>query len=327
MTKVTQLSLDDKDGHARQRIHLREISGDGEGPAETVGGALRAGRLRRGDDLATVSQVLKIRKDHLEAVEEDNLDALPGKTYAIGFVRSYAAYLGLDAATLVERFKQEIAGRHEEVPPISPVHTEERRLPQGWRIVALIVVAALGYGVWHLLSAGPAPESVPPPPALTPPHTAVTPPPAQTAPPAGTQAGIAQPATPPAQPGGAAGALNTGGAAAAAPTAGTALPVPPSGGTAYGTHNKGARVVLHVLGDTHILVRGENGMVYINRDLHPGDSYALPNIVGLTLSATNAGAVEVDLDGTRMGLAGTGQQPADDLSMDPQDIVDRSSGH
>ncbi len=80
----------------RRRIHLREISGDSETPLETVGQDLRAARLRRGDDLATVSRALKIRKDHLEAVEEDRLENLPGKTYAIGFVRSYAGYLGLD---------------------------------------------------------------------------------------------------------------------------------------------------------------------------------------------------------------------------------------
>src|SRR5471030_1005157 len=98
----------DKDGASRRRIHLREISGDSESPLETVGQDLRAARLRRGDDLATVSRVLKIRKDHLEAVEEDNFAELPGRTYAIGFVRSYTQYLGLDVAAMVERYKQEI---------------------------------------------------------------------------------------------------------------------------------------------------------------------------------------------------------------------------
>src|ERR1700735_3250358 len=116
MTKVTHLSLDEDGGLGRRRIHLREISGDSEIPLETVGQDLRAARLRRGDDLATVSRSLKIRKDHLEAVEEDDLEALPGRTYAIGFVRSYATYLGLDTTATVERFKQEISGRLDEDP-------------------------------------------------------------------------------------------------------------------------------------------------------------------------------------------------------------------
>src|SRR5690348_12765201 len=144
MTKITQLNIDDKG--KRRRIHLREISGDGE-TLDTVGQELRAARLRRGDDLATVSRALKIRKDHLEAVEEDKLESLPGKTYAIGFVRSYAGYLGLDAADMVERYKQEISGRNDDhMPTVGPIPDEHRRLPYGWRVVAGIVVLAVGYG-------------------------------------------------------------------------------------------------------------------------------------------------------------------------------------
>src|SRR3974377_1705733 len=109
MTKVTRLTLD-QDGALQNRpIHLPEISGSLDAPLETVGQDLRAARLRRGDDLATVSKALKIRKDHLESIEEDRIESLPGRTYAVGFVRSYADYLGLDAGQCVERFKAEIA--------------------------------------------------------------------------------------------------------------------------------------------------------------------------------------------------------------------------
>src|SRR5476651_278992 len=141
MTTVTQMSIEEEGG--RRRIHLREISGDSEAPLETVGQDLRAARLRRGDDLATVSKSLKIRKDHLEAIEEDRLEALPGRTYAVGFVRSYSDYLGLDAAQCVERFKAEIAGRSDtdSAPPVSVIDEDDnRRLPQGWKIIAGVVV-------------------------------------------------------------------------------------------------------------------------------------------------------------------------------------------
>src|ERR1700743_2974167 len=128
MTKVTQLNVEQET--ARRRIQLREISGDTDAPLDTVGQELRAARLRRGDDLATVSRSLKIRKDHLEAVEEDKLENLPGKTYARGLLRSYAGYLGLDAAEMVERYKQEISGRIDEhMPTVAPMPDERRRLP------------------------------------------------------------------------------------------------------------------------------------------------------------------------------------------------------
>src|SRR6202012_3402157 len=102
MTKVTHLTLEEGGGGLnRRRIHLREISGEADSPLETVGQDLRAARQRRGDALATVSRSLKIRKDHLEALEEDRFEALPGRTYAVGFIRAYADYLGLDAVQCV----------------------------------------------------------------------------------------------------------------------------------------------------------------------------------------------------------------------------------
>ena len=341
MTKVTPLNADEKSG--RRRIHLREISGDSDVPADTVGQELRAGRLRRGDDLATVSRDLKIRKDHLEAVEEDRLENLPGRTYAIGFVRSYAGYLGLDATEMVERYKQEISGRHDDhMQTVAPIPDDQRRLPQGWRFVAGIVVLAVGYGAWHLLSAGSAPQAVPPPPSLAPPKpAAVAPQPAppatsdQTAvpspaidnsaaaEPAPTAPATADNASPSATPSPAQTNSALAGQVPAAPAEASAAAADAAGATVYGKNNLNPRVVLKAKGDTHITVRAANGTVYINRNLKAGDTYQLPNATGLMLSTTNAGAVEMDLDGQAIGVAGSVDQSAENIPLDPQAIVDR----
>ena len=104
------------------------------------------------------------------------------------------------------------------------------------------------------------------------------------------------------------------------------LPPSPAGaGTVYGEKNLNPRVILKAQGDTHVTVKGASGMVYINRNLTAGDSYRLPNLVGLSLSATNGGALEVDLDGQKMGMAGNESQNLTDLPMDPQAIADRYS--
>src|ERR1700742_2780829 len=187
MTKQMTLENDsgDEDGGLnRRRIHLREISGDSESPLQTVGQDLRAARLRRGDEIAQVSRALKIRKDHLEALEEDRLEDLPGKTYAIGFVRSYARHLGLDSNVYVERFKQDISGRPDETSrEPAPIHQEEgRRLPQGWRIIAGVVAVLLIYGGYHLLSSGgESNTATPPAPVITTPKPAPKPAPAPVA--------------------------------------------------------------------------------------------------------------------------------------------------
>lgn len=328
MTKVTRLTVDDGGNIKSRRIHLREISGDSDTPLETVGQDLRAARLRRGDDLATVSKSLKIRKDHLEAIEEDRLDALPGRTYAVGFVRSYADYLGLDVGQVIERFKAEIAGRDTETQqPVTVIDEDDnRRLPQGWKIIAGVVLLLMAYGAYYVLTSSntmmsqpvaPPPQQLAPKPVAvqTPPPAVLTPPPQTTvAPPAATATpdATAAPGTTPAP-----------GTAPAAPPA-TEAPLPP--GQVYGSANHGARVVLRVHQPARVLVQGEDGMVYINRTLQPGDTYQVPNVVGLTLTTTNAKAVELDLDGQAMGYAGRDSGMAEALSLDPQSIVDRSSG-
>jgi len=361
MTKVTHLTLDERGALSRKRIHLREISGDADAPLETVGQDLRAARLRRGDDLATVSRALKIRRDHLEALEEDRFEALPGRAYAVGFVRSYADYLGLDPMQCVERFKGEIAGRNEVQPTVGPPpEAETSRLPQGWLVIGVVVFILIVYGAIQLarfadtklrepVAAVPAhlsepPQStvvtaVPPKPAPAPATAPVAPAPNTANQTAATPPGTSTPATPgtapaatnPAQP-----AANgqTPAATPATPNAGTetAANAPQSAATAdaqlppghvYGGKSGSVRVVLRAHSPTRVLIQGADGTVFLNKMLQPGDSYNVPNRVGLTLTTPNGSAVAVELDGQLMGYAGEGSQMTEALSLDPQAIVDR----
>jgi len=337
MTNVTRLTLDDDGGLNRRRIHLREISGDIDAPLETVGQDLRAARLRRGDDLAAVSKVLKIRKDHLEALEEDRSEALPGRTYAVGFIRSYADYLGLDAVQCVERFKAEIAGRTDETtPPVTVIDEEEHRgLPQGWKIIAGVVLILVLYGAYLLAASADRmlnePVTAPPPQYVPKPVAVHKPPPVQQAPvqqPAlalpqsdlGDNTIVVPPSQPPAQAANANGLLSSGTSSDQSASQ-TNEPLPQ--GQVYGEQNRNARVILRARQAVRILVQGPDGTVFINRTLKPGDSYRVPNLVGMALTTSNAGAVELNLDGSAVGLVGRNQETAEIRSLDPQAIMDR----
>jgi cytoskeleton protein RodZ len=331
MTKFTQMAANEdansEDGGSRRRIHLREISGDADAPLETVGQDLRAARIRRGDDLAAVSRALKIRKDHLDALEGDRLEDLPGKTYAIGFVRTYARYLGLDVNVLVDRFKAEISGRGEDhALPSGNLHDDEgRRLPYGWRILAGVIVVALAWGVWHIFfAARDAAPPTPPPPTLAritdAPRPAAPEPQAspQTAPPAAQTA----PVTPPPP---AAAAPRPLGAQQA--TATQAVPAVPQSNAVFGEQNRqDSHVVLRAREATRITVRGADGKLWINRDLAPGEVYYVPNLPGLSLAVANGGAVEADVDGRAMGRIGEENQVLGKVSLDPQSLNDRFNG-
>ena len=61
-----------------------------------IGNFLKERREARGISLIEAEKDLKIRKKYLQALEEGNIDAIPGKTYLIGYLRNYSKYLGVD---------------------------------------------------------------------------------------------------------------------------------------------------------------------------------------------------------------------------------------
>jgi len=300
MPKVTRLTLDQGGGLERRRLHLREISDDSDAPLETVGQDLRKARQLKGEDLAQISAVLKIRKDYLDALEESKFEAIPGRAYIIGFIRTYAQYLGLDPNECIDRVKREIAGRGDgregNVEVSSP---RERKLPPGGMWLAIFLLIAVLYGAYYVFIAVNR-MAVP----------SVAPVPARLA----AQAGLASNAPPPATAPAAA-------QQAAAPNAST---LPP--GLRYGTQNAGSRLSLVAHRPTRVLVQGPNNTLLLNRLLQPGDSYLVPNMSGVTLSTPDGGALELILDGGSLGYAGKDGVVAEGLSLNPQDVIDHQ-GH
>lgn len=61
-----------------------------------IGNFLKERREARGVSLIEVEKDLKIRKKYLQAIEEGNIDIIPGKTYLVGYLRNYSKYLGID---------------------------------------------------------------------------------------------------------------------------------------------------------------------------------------------------------------------------------------
>ncbi len=117
-----------------------------------VGGLLRASRLRCGEDLDVIAQVLRIRRRHLQAIEDGNFDQLPGTTYAVGFIRTYADYLGLDSDEVVRRFKGEQTlqpGKTPKADLVFPSPMSETGIPRGAVVFLGVVIGVIAYGAWY----------------------------------------------------------------------------------------------------------------------------------------------------------------------------------
>lgn len=72
----------------------------------SVGSLLRAARMERGLTLEAVAKDLRIGKRQLNQLEEVQ-DNLICDVYTLGFLRSYAQFLGLDVEELVQKFKDQ----------------------------------------------------------------------------------------------------------------------------------------------------------------------------------------------------------------------------
>jgi transcriptional regulator with XRE-family HTH domain len=75
-----------------------------------IGEMLQERREDLGLDLDEIGAMLRIKPAYLAAIEQGRSHDLPGPTYAIGFVRAYADFLGLDSDAVLVRFKAEGSG-------------------------------------------------------------------------------------------------------------------------------------------------------------------------------------------------------------------------
>ena len=74
---------------------------------DTVGSLLREKREELNLSIEKISSELCIKPQYLIALENDSFSLLPGSAYVIGFIKSYASYLKLDAAQIISLYKQE----------------------------------------------------------------------------------------------------------------------------------------------------------------------------------------------------------------------------
>ncbi|MEE2981144.1 MAG: helix-turn-helix domain-containing protein, partial [Pseudomonadota bacterium] len=132
--------------------HLREVGVDDLPRHSEVAAELYQARFRRGVDLALVANELRIHYEQLLALEEGRFDDLPGPTYVIGFLRSYAGYLNLDADDLVRRFKDETAYRDSRPDLTFPSPQDEGRVPTGALIALSLALVGAAYGGWHYVA-------------------------------------------------------------------------------------------------------------------------------------------------------------------------------
>lgn len=124
----------------------------------TVGEQLKAERERQDLSLSDLAAKTRVPMRHLDAIERSDFGALPGTTYTLGFARSYASAVGMDAAKVNADLRVELAqGGHDgyQAPtqnyePADPSRVPSRKLAWTAAAVGIIVVAV--YLVWRSMA-------------------------------------------------------------------------------------------------------------------------------------------------------------------------------
>jgi cytoskeleton protein RodZ len=134
-------------------IKLRERSAKGTAKPEyldkcMLGDELRQAREKSGEDLRDIANLLRIRYEYLKAIEEGNFEILPGNTYMIGFVKTYAKYLGLDPKKSVSFFKSSTHNQEPTNITVFPSPAPEGKVPGRIVIFTTILIGAGIFLVW-----------------------------------------------------------------------------------------------------------------------------------------------------------------------------------
>jgi cytoskeleton protein RodZ len=327
------------------RISSREMASplDFVCGGSSVGMDLKLARERLGKELSEVSSRLRIRVAHLQALEQGRIGDLPGKVYALGYLRSYAKELGLNPEELARRFKEETRqGGSTDLDFPAPV--PERSIPAGAVVLLGFVLAVGAYAGWYRLSGqGKLPAEVVPPvptrlvplaeqaiPAPSPPRPMTHSPAPANAPAPAPEAApetAAILAAPPSSASTAEPALAPlavpPSSAAAATSADQTRPVQgDSGAQGRPAAPEESRIVLRAKDDAWMQVRDRSGQVLLNRVLRAGETWPVPAKPSLLLSTGNAGGTELLVDGVVAPPIGNPGAVRRDLPLDPDTIKD-----
>jgi cytoskeleton protein RodZ len=321
--------------------------GAGGGLAD-VGAMLRDRRVELKQDIATVARQTHIKVGYLKAIEEGRRRDLPGAAYTIGFVRTYADYLGFDGNRLVNDFHNQLAGDRKRAQDAQDAATEEPRVTISPVAIAagVLTLALVGFFAWGYFSDTGKTD------------TAAT----EEAQDADGEDGVAEgdaadeaqddasgdnatdqaastEAAPAATPDAPAGATAPASDQAAAATAPVEDQLPPPEADAAPTSEQdpaqpqeaavaegaAGKIVLRAKLESWVQVTNAKSEAIFSRVLRAGETYVVPNEPGLMLTTGNAGGVEILLDGKKLKSLGSVGLVRRDVPLDPKKLKDGSA--
>ena len=307
---------------------------------QSVGAELSEARAGRGFSVADVATNLRLLPAYIEAIEHGDMSALPAASYVVGYVRSYANYLGLDADALCKRLREGLGDKdfHPEYRFIEDKNP--RQSGAGRMAFAATVVVMLGYGGWYAFDAGLVTPSDRPTtdavvvtelPGITDSAVTALPEDEGVADPAG-QDDVAEAAAPPLEDSAAPdqddetadkltavddesqSGLDEQPASGSSPQVGQAV-----------AHNRDpdTEMVIKALATSWVEISRPDGSIVNSWLMREGDEYPIPGDQDIYLTAGNAGGLEIEIAGRPPKKLGEWGETVSELPLDPALLSDR----
>ncbi len=309
-----------------------------------IGKELRTAREALGHQIAPLSVELCISRRQLLALEENRSEDLPGPTYAIGFLRVYADRLGLDADALCHTYRLKCG----DVDMTPQLHFPEPLPETGIPALSVLVSGSLAlagiYMGWSALSGGSTAQAnlVPAPPARLvalvegdSPDSSTKPEITVMAEADSSESAVEEKAEPVYQ----LASANEGTAQAAASTAEPATPVAsepieqpqpqesssvvksasasiPQATIPYEGRSSGIQIL--ALQDTWVMITDKDDHLLMEGIIRSGERYTPPAIPGLRLTTSNAGGLELTINGRTIQALGEKGAVVRSVLLDPR---------
>ena len=121
----------------------------------SIGDTLAEARRQAGLTITQVSEQTRIRESIIRSIEQNDFSSCGGDFYARGHIRSIAGAVGTDPVPLIREYDEEHGApggmRASQIfEPATPIRIREPRNLHLGRVLAVLVLAALGVGAYHL---------------------------------------------------------------------------------------------------------------------------------------------------------------------------------
>ena len=105
---------------------------------ESLGSYLRRERELRKIPLTEVAEQTRVKIEYLQAIESEHFEKLPGMTFARGYLKAYASYVGLNPEDVLLRFEDLLTGMSAWDKP----QAKPRGAKLGWLLLLLLLFGA-----------------------------------------------------------------------------------------------------------------------------------------------------------------------------------------